>query len=177
MKAGSLYYHFASKDEIVGEVLRIGVERVFADVRAAVMRLPADATCARRCIAHRGARRISRRCSSCTTTRRPIVRIFAHVPEAIRERSICVPATRTSEFWTRRCSRAAPGPAGSTPRRDLRLARLFLISALNGSLEWFDPARAPVETVATELTATMLSTGSILRPALARAAAPAKTRQ
>src|ERR1035437_495482 len=33
MKAGSLYYHFESKDQIVSEVLDIGVQRAFDAVR------------------------------------------------------------------------------------------------------------------------------------------------
>ena len=43
MKAASLYHHFASKDAIVAEVLRIGVEQVFGRVQAAVEALPPDA--------------------------------------------------------------------------------------------------------------------------------------
>src|SRR5690606_39421459 len=33
MKAGSLYYHFASKDDLAAEVMRIGVEAIEAEVR------------------------------------------------------------------------------------------------------------------------------------------------
>src|SRR5436305_42145 len=44
MKAGSLYYHFASKDEILIDVLNIGVQRVYDAVRNAVAALPAAAT-------------------------------------------------------------------------------------------------------------------------------------
>ncbi len=40
MKAGSIYYHFASKDVIVAEVLDIGVRRVFDAVKQAVDALP-----------------------------------------------------------------------------------------------------------------------------------------
>ncbi|WP_164135302.1 helix-turn-helix domain-containing protein, partial [Stenotrophomonas maltophilia] len=36
MKAGSLYYHFASKEELAAEVLRIGVQRVHEAVVSAV---------------------------------------------------------------------------------------------------------------------------------------------
>ena len=43
MKAGSLYYHFASKDEIVIDVLNIGVARVNEAVKTAVAKLSADA--------------------------------------------------------------------------------------------------------------------------------------
>src|ERR1700685_2746152 len=43
MKAGSLYYHFTSREEIVAEVLRIGIETVEAAVRGVAAR-PHDAT-------------------------------------------------------------------------------------------------------------------------------------
>jgi len=40
MQAGSLYYHFASRDELVGEILRLGIENSWDLVAAAVARLP-----------------------------------------------------------------------------------------------------------------------------------------
>ena len=44
MKAGSLYYHFESKDQIVSEVLDIGVQRVFDAVKLALEELAPDAS-------------------------------------------------------------------------------------------------------------------------------------
>src|SRR5947209_8105819 len=44
MKAGSLYYHFTSKEELAAEVLRIGVRRVHEAVVLAVEALGKDAT-------------------------------------------------------------------------------------------------------------------------------------
>src|SRR3954464_6465641 len=44
MQAGSLYYHFASRDELVGEILRLGIENSWDHVAAAVGRLPPTAT-------------------------------------------------------------------------------------------------------------------------------------
>jgi AcrR family transcriptional regulator len=43
MKAGSLYYHFASKEELVAEVLRTGVKRVHRAVVSAIYALDPDA--------------------------------------------------------------------------------------------------------------------------------------
>jgi AcrR family transcriptional regulator len=43
MKAGSLYYHFASKEELVAEVLRTGVKRVHRAVVSAIDALDPDA--------------------------------------------------------------------------------------------------------------------------------------
>jgi len=172
MKAGSLYYHFASKDEIVGEVLRIGVERVFEDVRKAVVRLPADAP-AETLIATAVATHLKALLALQDYTSANL-RIFAHVPEAIRSEHL---HTRDAyeKFWATLFARCARSGAFD-PRRNLRLARFFLIGAMNGSLEWFDPARAPIETVAKELTATMLH-GLLVRPASRANPRPAKTRQ
>lgn len=43
MKAGSIYYHFASKDEIIEEVLNIGIETLYDYVASELRKLPADA--------------------------------------------------------------------------------------------------------------------------------------
>ena len=40
IKAGSLYYHFASKDEIVVEIMNKGTETLLEEVRGAVEDLP-----------------------------------------------------------------------------------------------------------------------------------------
>ena len=44
MKAGSLYYHFPSKEDIVGEILNLGIEDLYESVQAELSRTPADAT-------------------------------------------------------------------------------------------------------------------------------------
>jgi AcrR family transcriptional regulator len=43
MKAGSLYYHFDSREDLVAEILHRGIETSFDHVRAAVDALPPDA--------------------------------------------------------------------------------------------------------------------------------------
>src|SRR5438067_25320 len=42
IQAGSLYYHFDSKEHIVAEVLRVGVETVFEGVSTATARARAE---------------------------------------------------------------------------------------------------------------------------------------
>lgn len=152
MKAGSLYYHFASKDEILGEVLRIGVERVSDEVRRAVQALAPDVD-ARTLLqtavrAHLSALLEQHDYTSAN------VRIFGQVPPAVREAHI---RTRDAyeAFWASllvRCARLG----GWSRRRDLRLMRLFLIDALNGSLEWFTEGRATAEELAREITALLV---------------------
>ena len=44
LQAGSLYYHFASREALVGEILRLGIEKSWDLVATAVGRLPSSAT-------------------------------------------------------------------------------------------------------------------------------------
>jgi AcrR family transcriptional regulator len=44
LQAGSLYYHFASREELVAEILRLGIEKAWDHVAASVGRLPSTAT-------------------------------------------------------------------------------------------------------------------------------------
>ena len=44
MKTGSLYYHFDSREDLVGEVLRLGIDGAWEQVAGAVGRLPSTAT-------------------------------------------------------------------------------------------------------------------------------------
>ncbi|HET9820264.1 MAG TPA: helix-turn-helix domain-containing protein, partial [Burkholderiaceae bacterium] len=44
IKAGSIYYHFESKEQILGEVLDKGIQAVADAVRQRVESLPKDAT-------------------------------------------------------------------------------------------------------------------------------------
>jgi len=148
MKAASLYYHFESKDEIVGEVLRIGVERVGAEVRRAVMALPTDSDA--RTLLHTAVRAHLSALLELHDYTSANVRIIGQVPAAVREAHI---ATRDAyeRFWTgllKRCAKLG----GFDPRRDLKLARLLMISALNGSLEWFHAGPVSIEKLAHELT-------------------------
>ncbi|MGI9053028.1 MAG: TetR/AcrR family transcriptional regulator [Ilumatobacteraceae bacterium] len=42
IQTGSLYYHFGSREELVAEILRLGIENAWNHVRAAVDALPSD---------------------------------------------------------------------------------------------------------------------------------------
>jgi TetR/AcrR family transcriptional regulator, cholesterol catabolism regulator len=152
MKAASLYYHFTSKEEIVTEVLKTGVERVFEEVRRAVMRLPPDAN-ARTLLnaaicAHLLALLEQHNYTSAN------VRIFSQVPKTVRQPLITI-RDNYEAYWTSLLARCAES-GGFSPDRNLQLARLFLISALNGTLEWYHPGERSVPHIAEELTSIFL---------------------
>ncbi len=44
IRTGSLYYHFGSREELVAEILRLGIENAWNHVRTAVEALPPDAS-------------------------------------------------------------------------------------------------------------------------------------
>jgi TetR/AcrR family transcriptional regulator, cholesterol catabolism regulator len=153
MKAGSLYYHFSSKDEIVAEVLKVGVERVFDEVRREVMACPPNAdartllrtaVCAHLCALLE--------LQSYTSAN---VRIFHQVPKAVRDAQITI-RDAYERFWAGLLTRCA-SQGGFDQDRDLHLARLFLINAMNGTLEWFHVGSQSVPAIAQELTELFLN--------------------
>lgn len=148
MKAGSLYYHFESKDAIITEVLRIGVAHVFDAIRGAVDKLDEDATARQRIETAVRAHLLALLESEDYTSAN--IRIFGQVPAAVKAAHLPL-RQRYEEYWTELLNQCARAGA-FRPDRDLHFARLFLIGAMNSTLEWFDPARAPVESIAAELT-------------------------
>jgi len=148
MKAGSLYYHFASKDEIVAEVLRIGVERVYEEVSRAVDTLPPGTSPVE-------VFRVAVRCHLRTMLElhdytSANIRIFGQLPEAVRAGHIELRDAYESK-WSELIGRFVL-PAGMNPR----LVRFFLIGAMNGTLEWFHAGQMTVDEVAEQLTQVFL---------------------
>ncbi|WP_180684231.1 TetR/AcrR family transcriptional regulator [Tepidicella baoligensis] len=152
MKAASLYHHFASKDAIVGEVLRIGVERVADEVKRCVMALPDDVDAPTLLLTAVHAHlRALHQLQDYTSAN---IRIFGQVPAHVREAHL--PERDAYErYWASLFQRCAQQGELDT-RRDHQLARLFLIAALNGTLDWFKGGAAALQAIAEELTALLL---------------------
>jgi AcrR family transcriptional regulator len=148
MKAGSLYYHFASKDDLLTEILRRGID---------VMQTAFDEA------------------ETSTGLARPVDRIEAHVrahlsalfengpytaahvmtfrtaPESVRE--IVVPLRDAYEArWTEMLRRLQADGA-IQPTVDVNVIRLVLFGAMNASVEWFDTDRGNLDRFAAAITA------------------------
>lgn len=152
IKAGSIYYHFASKDEIVAEVLRVGVQTTFDQVRQAVEALPANApadTVLRTAI--RAHLRAMFHLSDYTVAN---LRIFGQVPPHVRADHAPL-RSEYEAYWSQLLVRCAEVDA-LDPERDLKLARYFLIGAMNATLDWFHQGRLSIEDIGDELTALFL---------------------
>lgn len=144
MKAGSLYYHFDSKEEIVAAVLEIGIDLVYDTVSDAVHSVTTEQSAD---VVLRIA--INRHLAAFLTWSdytSANVRIFGQVPAAIR--SVNLPARqRYEQLWDGLLERLKHD---GLARQDLdvRATRSFLLGALNSTLEWFDPERGDIDALA-----------------------------
>jgi len=144
MKAGSIYYHFASKDLIVVEILNGGILAVHERVSEAIAGLPDDAPVEE--ILRAGIRGHLEALFEHGDFTSANVRIFGQVPESVR--TVSLPTRRDyDKFWDDLLAKLQS--AGKIKQNvDLRIFRLLLIGALNATLEWFDRTRGGTSALA-----------------------------
>jgi AcrR family transcriptional regulator len=137
IKAGSLYYHFDSKEELVYEVLRFGVTHSLEHTRAEVARLGARAPAAEQLRAAIQAHLDS--LHELGDYASAGLKIVEQAPRPIRRRQYAN-QRRYGEYWHDLLARAqAAGvlPAGV----DLLTARLLLFGAMNSTVAWPEGAQ------------------------------------
>ena len=145
MKTGSLYYHFASREELVAEIMHLGIATASEHVRRAVDALPATATAMDRlATAIRTHTMAVLEISDYTSAE---ARIVGQVPAGIAK------AHRTEmrkygEYWHELFLAAQrSGDIGADV--DLFAARMLAFGAMNWTADWFNPKRGPsAETIA-----------------------------
>lgn len=148
MKAGSLYYHFSSKDELLTEILRRGIDvmhQAFDEAEdVAESGQPADRI-ALHVRAHLAALYENGPYTAVHVT------TFRTAPDSVR--SAVVPLRDAYESrWTSllaEIQRAGHIEASI----DIAVTRLALFGAMNSSVEWFDPARGNLDRFADAITA------------------------
>jgi AcrR family transcriptional regulator len=149
MKAGSLYYHFASKEELAAEVLRIGVQKVHRSVVMAVDALGGTANARSKLEAAMTAHLETLLDESDYTSAH--IRCFPYVPETLRV-ELSTARLEYEAVWRVLLDDVAE--SGALPSgTDRNAARLVILGALNWSLEWYDPARGRPS----ELTRTLIA--------------------
>lgn len=137
IKAGSVYYHFESKEEILIEVLDRGILAVADAVRARVDALPPTASWLDRIgaaieghlwgLLHHG---------DFTSAN---IRIFGQIPDAIKERHRVI-RRQYADYWEQLMEAARANGELST-EASTRVIRLFVIGALNWTVEWYNPGQ------------------------------------
>ena len=169
MQAGSLYYHFDTKEDLVAAVLSAGVDGAFAATREAVEALGVGADPLARLRAAIAAH--LRVVLSEHAYASANLRILGQVPDAVRERHL-KRQREYGDYWRTLFQEAAKSGA-LRPGLDLSVLRMLTLGALNWSVEWYrDGKRSPNEIAAHA--STMLLDGIVARatgqPAASRAA-------
>ncbi|MBX3447078.1 MAG: TetR family transcriptional regulator [Parvibaculaceae bacterium] len=144
MQAGSLYYHFGSKDELLEEVLDIGANKVNDAVRESQERLPPDASHRDRIRAAVDAH-LTMLLKHCDYTSANIS-IFAQIPEEIQRRHLPKRDALAAQ-WRRILTRAQKAGA-LRDDVDLSMVRMLLLGALNWSVEWYKPGKTSIPAMA-----------------------------
>lgn len=148
IKAGSIYYHFGSKDEILGVVLDAGIDAVMTAVKSRIAALPADASYRARIAAAIDGHLYGLLHHGDFTSAN--IRIYGQIPPAAKARHRLVRRTY-AQYWDDLLQAAL---AAGALRKDTNLAviRLFLIGALNWTVEWYNPKRGSFKTFSSQIT-------------------------
>lgn len=149
MKAGSLYYHFKSKDEIVEEILNQGIETVYTRVSETLRSVPKEAPFAERLAAAVGVH-----VSALVGKDQKYMHVYEHLPPIIKRRS-----RKMRESYARLWhDLLAGGVASGAVEADVDLSLLvpYFLGGLNRVPEWIRSSGANGEQVARLAIATLL---------------------
>jgi AcrR family transcriptional regulator len=149
MKAGSLYYHFKSKDEIVEEILNQGIETLYARLAETIRNLPKEAPFADRLSAAVGVH-----ISSLVGKDQKYMHVYEHLPPIIKRRSRKM-RERYAQLWH---DLFADGMASgeASNGQDLQLLVPYFLGGLNRVPEWMRASGASSDQVAALAVATLL---------------------
>ena len=136
MKAGSLYYHFASKEEIAETVMAEGIDLIRAAVKQALAAQPRDADPLENIeIAVRAHLQALHESGDYASAN---IRCFNHVPDEIKQRLRKV-RERYNTDWRKLIGRARAAECLDTEIDDEAL-RYGLFGVMNWTLEWLRPS-------------------------------------
>lgn len=152
LKAGSVYYHFPSKEVLLDEVLKAGIERLTETVTQQITALGDDVS------ATEQMRAMIETHVTCFLDVRgganTYLRIYEYLPPVMKRR------TRKSrldyaQLWFDTFDRGVANGEFS-PSIDRITFISFLLDSLNGVIEWFRPARMTIEGVCEMIEAAVL---------------------
>jgi AcrR family transcriptional regulator len=135
IQAGSLYYHFPSRDALVTEVLRVGQQRISDAVDERLAALPSDAVDLDRVRAMMSAHVEALVAHGDYTS--AALRLLYTVPPEIQERQL-TDARAYGDLWRELLTAAQ---RSGDVRRDVdpSAMRMFIIGAVNSTPDWYQP--------------------------------------
>lgn len=143
LQAPAIYYYYASRDDLVEEVMWSGIADMREHVAAVLDALPDETSPLARLLAAAEAHlRHALEISDYTTAS---IRNAGQVPVSIRKRQI-LEEERYGEIWRRLINDIAREGL-LRPELDLYIAQMLVLGALNWAVEWWDPRRGSLESV------------------------------
>jgi TetR/AcrR family transcriptional regulator, cholesterol catabolism regulator len=145
VQAPAIYYYYASREELIEEVIRRGQERTRGIVEGALAALPVGASAMGkiRTAVEAHLRSLVEMSDYSTAA----VRNVGQMPDDMRKRLLAAQAEYGS-VW-RALFEEARERGEIAPDVDLHAAQLLLIGALNSAPEWWNPRRVSLDDVVT----------------------------
>lgn len=141
LRAPGMYHYFASRDDLVTEVLRVGQRRLLDHVEHALARSSPHSGAAERIrVAIDAHLRLELELSDFATA---VTRNSGQVPAHIRD-ALQSDSDDYHSLW-RGLIEAAGDEGILRPNLDVRVARMLVIGALNWAPEWWHAAGTPIE--------------------------------
>jgi TetR/AcrR family transcriptional regulator, cholesterol catabolism regulator len=152
LQAGSLYYHFESREALVEEVMWAGQRRTEAHVRQQLEALGPEAPPLRRLHGAIEAHLLA--LLSSTDANSATIKMIGQVPPDIRER-LLVGQRAYGDLW--RSLLVDARDAGELRDDiDLSIVRMTILGALNWSVEWYHADKGNPERIAADMATVMV---------------------
>jgi AcrR family transcriptional regulator len=159
MKAGSLYYHFGSREALVEAVMEVGTRRTHQAVLDALAALPpgADALARLETAIRRHLIMVLAQEDIASAT----IKLIWQAPAPVREK-VLAEQRAYGALWRGLLEEAR---AAGTIRADVDLSvtRMAIMGALNWSADWYRPGRLTPEEIARDIAAMVIG-GLVPRP-------------
>ena len=142
----SIYYYFESKDKLIEEVLRIGIELTQREVRQAVEALPVHASYRERL--HAAMKAHLKAVIGHNDYASANIINYSHAPEHVRS-IIKLERRAYGEYW-KTLFEEAQKRGEIAADVDITLVRLFVGASLNWAVEWHTPKGKSISEIADE---------------------------
>lgn len=143
IQAPAIYYYYASREDLIEEVMWSGIAQMMRHVQQTLDELPADSSPMDRIAAAVESHlRYQLEISDYTTA---AIRNAGQIPESIRAR-YALEANRYGDVW-RKLFQDAKREGQLRPELDSRAARMLVLGALNWAAEWWNPRRGSLDQV------------------------------
>ena len=143
LQAPAIYYYFASRDDLIEEVMYAGIAEMRKHLQGVLDALPPEASPIEKILAAVEAH--LRHELELSDYASASIRNGGQIPERLRTRQLKEEAAY-GRIW-RRLFDEARDDGELRDDLDVRHAQLLVVGALNWSVEWFDPRRSSVDTI------------------------------